>query len=299
MRSLKIKLLITAAIPLTVVTGLAFAGERPKPSSSMNVASMQLAQNPCAAKNPCAPKNPCAANPCAANPCAANPCAAAGAATNCFVPRLRAATANPCAAKNPCAANPCRPNPCAAKNPCAANPCAANPCAAAAEVKLSKEEAITAYNCAKKAMQDGYAKSGDKTAKSYGTWTNYSAQPYPSATHGQRFVNNYANGIAKNYGRFEQSGKMPVGSILAKDSFTIGAKGQVAAGPLFLMEKMSAGFNKASGDWRYTMVMPTGAVAGTTKGKGSKAVEFCIACHAAVAEAQDHMFFLPEEFRRK
>ena len=71
-----------------------------------------------------------------------------------------------------------------------------------------------------------------------------------------------------------------------------------APGPLFIMEKMAAGFNKPSGDWRYSMVMANGAFMGTTNGKGSASVAFCIECHASVAEDQDHLFFLPEEVRR-
>ena len=37
---------------------------------------------------------------------------------------------------------------------------------------------------------------------------------------------------------------------------------------------------------------------GTTNGKDSDKVEFCIACHAA-AEDADHLMFLPEEYRKK
>ena len=92
---------------------------------------------------------------------------------------------------------------------------------------------------------------------------------------------------------------MPVGSILAKDSFAVHADGKMSAGPLFLMQKMPAGFNKASGDWRYSMVMADGAVFGTTNGAGGDKVGFCIECHAAVAEDQDNMMFLPEEYRVK
>ncbi len=223
--------------------------------------------NPCAAKNPCNPcaaKNPC--NPCAAknpcNPCAAknpcNPCAARNPCNPCAAKN----PCNPCAAKNPCnpcaAKNPCNPcaarnpcNPCAAKNPC--NPCAAknpcnpcNPCAAAADIELTTAEAVSAYGCLSKGMQAGYNKSGDKYAAAYSTWKIYNTRPYTSATHGGRFVNNYANAKAKAYGRYEKAGKMPSGAVLAKDSFAVRPNGRTAAGPLFLMEKMHAGFSKAS-----------------------------------------------------
>ena len=68
-------------------------------------------------------------------------------------------------------------------------------------------------------------------------------------------------------------------------------------GALFLMEKMPDGFNHASGNWRYTMIMPDGSIFGTTGGVGAKQVQFCISCHLAV-EHQDHLFFIPEEYRR-
>jgi hypothetical protein len=110
---------------------------------------------------------------------------------------------------------------------------------------------------------------------------------------------NYANGTGKAYGLFEKSGRMPKGSVLAKNSFSVNGAGKLGVGPLFLMEKMGGGFNKASGNWRYTMVMPNGAVFGETNGKNSAGMQFCIDCHASVAEDQDHMLFLPEEFRAK
>jgi hypothetical protein len=60
---------------------------------------------------------------------------------------------------------------------------------------------------------------------------------------------------------------LPAGSVVAKDSFAVTAAGDVFAGPLFIMEKMSQGFNAASRDWRYTMIMPDGSVFGVTNGR--------------------------------
>ncbi len=72
---------------------------------------------------------------------------------------------------------------------------------------------------------------------------------------------------------------------------------QVGAGPLFLMEKMREGFNRESGDWRHTMVMPNGTIFGTTNGDNTELVQFCADCHSAVAEYRDSLFFLPAQFR--
>ncbi len=148
------------------------------------------------------------------------------------------------------------------------------------------------------ALKSGYAKSGDRDAKSYAGWKIYNTQPYVSGTHGGRFVNNYANATAKAYGKFEKAGRMPRGSVLAKDSFSVSAKGNAGAGPFFLMEKMGGGFNKASGDWQYTLVMPNGKIIGRTNGRGSANVKFCHECHMSVAEDQDSMLLIPEEVRR-
>ncbi len=232
-------------------------------TATVGVALATALPNPVAAAcNPCAAKNPC--NPCAANPCAAKAC-------------------NPC---NPCAAAAC--------NPC--NPC--NPCAAADTPELSEQELAAVYDCIIKEMTAGYAKAGDKAAKDYVDWARFSTVSYPSATHGGRFVNNYSNSKGrKAYGKFEDVGTMPVGSVIAKDSFVVTMDGKVGAGPLFLMEKMKSGFNAEHGDWRYTLIMPSGQVVGTSGGKGSNVVGFCAECHAVVGENQDHLYFLPEEFR--
>lgn len=308
MRPFKSTLLESALIPAALVlTAGAAAVTIATAVASRPALSACAPCNPCAAKNPC---NPCAAknpiNPCAAaNPC--NPCAASAAAvaSGCVVPRLanaaKAVTGNPCAAQNPCnpcsAANPC--NPCAAVNPCnpcaAANPC--NPCSAKETPELTHAEAVAAYDCILDEMRAGYRKSGNETAVRYVEWRRYSIAPYRAATHGNRYVQNYANPTARAYGAFENAGVMPAGSVLAKDSFAVGDNGRVSAGPLFIMEKMTSGFNASSGNWKYTMIMPSGAVFGETRGKNSAAVEFCAECHAAVADEQDHMMFLPEEYR--
>jgi hypothetical protein len=302
---LKSRMLSSTVMPAVVLVGVLGA------LATKTAMLGQARANPCAAKracNPCAGRRGC--NPCAAkspcNPCAAgNPCAAAAAknGSRCVIPRLqKAALCNPCAAKkgcNPCAAkSPC--NPCAARSPC--NPCAAkapcNPCGAAADIELTASEAKKAYDCIVTEMRKAYAKSGLEVASAYANWTRYSKGAYQSATHGGRFVQNYANAVAKNYGRFEKAGEMPPGAYLAKDSFTVAAIGTVAAGPLFIMRKMGAGWNPASGDWKYAMVMPNGAFFGETRGKNADNMKFCAECHMSVAKAQDSMFFMPEEYRR-
>ncbi len=216
----------------------------------------------------------------ACSPC--NPCAAAKACNPC----------NPCAAAKAC--NPC--NPCAAKNPCSpCNPC--NPCAGASAAEITDAEAVLVYDCLHREMQAAYAKSDHAIAVSYASWPRYSRQAYVSGTHGNRYVQNFANAKGRAYGAFENAGRMPAGAMLAKDSFSVLPNGRIMVGPLFAMEKMPAGFNPGSGDWRYTMIMPDGSVFGVTKGAGGQKVAFCVACHMGVASDMDSMLFLPEEYR--
>jgi hypothetical protein len=161
---------------------------------------------------------------------------------------------------------------------------------------LSKSESQSLYDGIRALMMAGYRGGGEPIAEAYGTWRRYNDAPYRSATHGQRYANNYANDIARTYGLFEKAGQLPVGSIIAKDSFAVTRAGGVQPGPLFVMEKMAAGFNYVSGDWRYSMIMPDGGVFGVTNGINSERVEYCIGCHL-VQERQDHLYFIPEDYR--
>ena len=162
---------------------------------------------------------------------------------------------------------------------------------------LSNQAALSIYLRVLDDMAAGYRLSGDVDAGTYRMWRRYNKTPYRSATHGERFVSNYANTVAKDYGKYEAAGKMPVGSVLAKDSFAVTARGDVFLGPLFLMEKMGAGFNPESADWRYTMYMPDGSLFGKTNGDGSAKVKFCITCHKSAGDENDHLFFVPDEVR--
>ena len=324
----KARLLSSTVVPMLVgvaLVGASISGPEANPMAQPRSGATQLAQacgacnpcDPCAAANPC---NPCAAGAGAAyvmacavprlmaaavNPC--NPCAVAALANPCN-PCAAANPCNPCAAANPCAvaalANPCDPcaaanpcNPCAAANPC--NPCgAANPCAAAGAVKLTNAEAGAVWDCMLPNLQAAYSKSGHPSAMAFADWSVFGTVAYASVTHGNRYVQNMANGIAKvAYGKYEDVGKAPAGSQIAKPSIVVTGNGEVGVGPLFLMEKMHENFNDPSGDWRYTMIMPDGTIFGETLGQGTANVQFCADCHGAVAESQDNLFFLPKDFR--
>ena len=164
--------------------------------------------------------------------------------------------------------------------------------------ELQPDQANVLYEVVRGALQRGYGLSDSPVADDYQGWARYNTSPYLSSTHGNHYLNNYANSTADAYGGFEEAGKFPVGSIIAKDSFTVTESREIVLGPLFIMEKMPEEFNYVTGNWRYKQIQPDGTVLGETNGLGSERVEYCIACHLTV-EKQDHLFFLPKPFRVK
>jgi len=162
--------------------------------------------------------------------------------------------------------------------------------------RISAQEAERIYDIALPSLLRGYASSGDESAAVYRTWKRFNTTPYLSATHGNHYVNNYANSLASAYGRYEEAGRLPEGSVLAKDSFSVTHSGEILLGPLFLMEKMSAGFSPVTGEWRYSEVTPDGNLIGRTGGPDAQRVEYCISCHLA-RESFDHLYFVPEDRR--
>ena len=138
-------------------------------------------------------------------------------------------------------------------------------------------------------MVSAYSNTGNAIIKNYTNWKKFNSAPYLAATHGRRYLNNYANKAAGTvYGKYENSKKMPIGSVVFKDGITLNPEGQTGISPLFVMDKIQAGFSKASGDRDYTMI--------TSNGKGNATVTFCIECHMS-ADDNDMMMFLLEELR--
>ncbi len=159
------------------------------------------------------------------------------------------------------------------------------------------DEAQSLYETIQNDMRERYARNDDPTASIYQHWKRFNSAPYRSKTHGERFVNNYGNGLAVGYEAIRKSGKpMPVGAVLAKDAFAITNDGDVYAQSLFLMEKLPAGTSRVTGDWRYVMITPTGETYGDTRGDSPEKVDFCHDCHRSV-QRSDYLFGIPKAYR--
>ena len=146
---------------------------------------------------------------------------------------------------------------------------------------LQSDDANEIYASIIKQMAEGYAQSGDPTAKDYLGWRRDNTAPYLSGGHGNRFLNNYGNKISQDYLALKRGEKMPVGSILAKDSFTVTQEKEIFAGALFLMEKLPAGTNSVFGDSELA---------------GDETMQFCHDCHVRVKK-RDYLYLIPRKYR--
>jgi len=165
--------------------------------------------------------------------------------------------------------------------------------------RLTKEDAIVIYDTIADHMAERLAISGEPVASEYRSWPRSNDAPYLSATHGSRYVNNYANLIAvrAGYNDLRPDIIMPPGAVLAKDSFTFTDDRALFIGALFVMEKLAAGESPDTADWRYLMILPDGSVFADSEGEFPETAAFCHTCHTQ-AEEFDYLFFLPEEYRR-
>ena len=170
---------------------------------------------------------------------------------------------------------------------------------AAKDEEPTNEEIKQAQECIWDSLTAGYAKAPTPWAKDFTSWTNVSTQAYQSATHGNRYVMNFADSVAKDYAKYEKSGVLPVGSVLAKPSFSINGKGEVKPGPLFFMEKHEDGFDKEAQNWKYSMVTPTGKFNGGAAGPTPKGLRFCVNCHVNTGGEYDSLLYVPEDYRIK
>ena len=154
------------------------------------------------------------------------------------------------------------------------------------------EAGVTAlYDCIEGKLAEAYASGDSEIGAQYRDWTVAATLPALAGTHGDRFVQTYANEIAaEQYLKFEEDGVvMPAGSILAKESYKVGKDGAANPGPLFTMVKLEAGASPDTADWEYGGVQPNGKPMGIKQ-------SFCHDCHGAY-DSQDALAYPLEDLR--
>lgn len=157
---------------------------------------------------------------------------------------------------------------------------------------LTTEQVSALYDCIKEELRAGYAKEGLANTSEYQSWKAAATDPAAPGFHGKRFLMTYVNEIGHaEYVKYsDERGPMPVGSIIAKESFNVSKKGKVQKGPLFFMTKVAAGGEADEfGQWVYS--------ANRTNGKVMKIKQsFCHNCHGNYDD-QDSMGYPVEDVR--
>lgn len=157
---------------------------------------------------------------------------------------------------------------------------------------LTADEVNAVYACLSDALAAGYAQGDNVVAAEYRDWTPTATRPGLAGAHSERFLMTFVNDIgAEQYLAYEVSADftMPVGAVLAKESFKFSDAGAVQNGPLFIMEKVATGSADEFGNWVYSVVQPNGNPMGISQA-------FCHDCHSAFSD-QDSMGYPLEDVR--
>lgn len=161
--------------------------------------------------------------------------------------------------------------------------------------EMTNRDAHDVYLCIADKQGIGYL-TGDKRwvnrshVEQFRTWTPASTLPADPGAHGDRFLFTYVNSVgASAYLRYDGS-TMPVGTVIAKESFSVKDSGKTKKGPLFIMEKVAPGTSPKTGDWYYTAVLPNG------KPLAVNVFKACNECHSGFAD-QDYLGYPDEEVR--
>ena len=163
---------------------------------------------------------------------------------------------------------------------------------------LTHDQAQAIYDCIAADLLAGY-KNGPKMwipedrVADYRGWTSANTAPARPGFHDNRFLLTWVNPVgAKEYLRYdEENAKMPAGSIIAKESFSVNKDGKPVHGPLFFMEKVAEGVSPETADWYYYMVAPNGVP------QAVNVVTACAECHMGNFGDRDSLGFPIEEVR--
>lgn len=134
--------------------------------------------------------------------------------------------------------------------------------------ELSGDEAQAVYDCIKDELHAGYTAGAAEgrhaeLAGAYRGWTPASRVPAAPGFHGGRFLLTWVNDVGDEaYLQYAEDPEIPVGTLIAKESFEVSDEGKVVRGPLFLMEKVAEEKSPDTNGWYYMMVGADGAPQG-------------------------------------
>jgi len=162
---------------------------------------------------------------------------------------------------------------------------------------LTHQEAEAVYQCIADGLFKGYKKGKKRWipaeyVRDYRNWTKASAAPAAPGFHTGRFLVTWVNDAgAAEYMRYAEDPSIPVGTVIAKESFAVSDKGKVRRGPLFFMEKVASGVSPETDDWYYMMVAANG------RPQAVNVVSACHECHGGNFGATGGLGYPVEDVR--
>lgn len=156
----------------------------------------------------------------------------------------------------------------------------AQDCTFDAEIPDFTQDQIDAlYECVRDELPAAYGAGDDPVAAVYREWEAAATGPAAPGFHGGRFLNTFVNETGySEYIRYEEDDEafeMPVGTVIAKESFTL-RDGAPRIGPLFIMTRAVTADYPDTDGWVYSAVQPNGNPMGISQA-------FCHDCHSGFA----------------
>lgn len=163
--------------------------------------------------------------------------------------------------------------------------------------ELTGEEAQAVYDCIADELNAGYLQGEKKDfpeefVQEYRDWSQASKLPAAPGFHGGRFLLTWVNPTGFDaYVQYAEDPTIPSGTVIAKESFSVGDDGSVQHGPLFIMQKVEQGRSPETQDWFYMAVAPNGSP------MGIDVMTACNECHVGNFGHQGGLGYPVEEAR--
>ena len=155
---------------------------------------------------------------------------------------------------------------------------------------FTEDQVIALYECVRGDLIDGYTAGDNPVAAVYRDWQVAQTLPSVPGVHSNRFLNTFVNEIGYEayvqYEEDDESFEMPVGSIIAKESFST-RDNAPRRGPLFIMERAATADYPDTDGWIYSAVQPNGNAMNISQA-------FCHDCHGALAFSDSLGYPSPE-----
>ncbi|WP_341861774.1 recombinase [Gymnodinialimonas sp. 57CJ19] len=152
----------------------------------------------------------------------------------------------------------------------------AHSCTFEADILDFTQEQIDAlYDCVSDELLENYQSGDNEVAAVYRDWGHAQTGPAAPGFHGGRFLNTFVNEVGFDayiqYEDDDEAFEMPVGSVIAKESYTL-RDGAPRRGPLFIMTRAETADYPDTDGWIYSAVQPGGDPMGISQ-------SFCHDCH--------------------